>query len=404
MLGAALVALCSGVGQFGVVAALGDVAKGFGHLSHGTSFADEAGLSGTTLGLGLAVIRLASLGGLPLAGLADRWGRRASVLATAALGLALTAVAAVSPSYWAFVAIFACGRPLLSATNAVAQVCAAEQTGSADRAKAVALVAAGYGVGAGAIAVAHSLLEHTLGFRWFFALALVPLVALSPISRLVGESDRFEIAAAGSEHPLPVLGVVAGPYRRRLALVAFLTFALSVITGPANSFVFLYAENVLHQAGAATAAMVTGAGVTGLCGLVVGRWIADHLGRRAGSALGMVAVAGFGVLTYSGSTPALVVGYLLAVLAGGALAPSVGAIVNELFPTEVRASVAGWCVAAGVLGAVVGLVAFGSLADVGHHIELASIAVFLPAALAGTGFFLLPETRGREPEEVAPAV
>src|SRR5450756_1914847 len=79
------------------------------------------------------------------------------LLITVGAGLALTALAAASPSYWWFVAIFACGRPLLSATNGLAQVDVAEQTASADRAKAVALVAAGYGAGAGAIAIVHSL-------------------------------------------------------------------------------------------------------------------------------------------------------------------------------------------------------------------------------------------------------
>ena len=54
-----------GSAQFGVVAALGDVAKGFGQVTHGATFADQAGLSGTDLGIGLAVIRLAALGGLP---------------------------------------------------------------------------------------------------------------------------------------------------------------------------------------------------------------------------------------------------------------------------------------------------------------------------------------------------
>jgi len=39
-----------------------------------------------------------------------------------------------------------------------------------------------------------------------------------------------------------------------------LTFAVSVITGPANSFVFLYAQNVLHQRGIVTAGMIVGAG------------------------------------------------------------------------------------------------------------------------------------------------
>ena len=105
------------------------------------------------------------------------------LLVTVGAGLALTALAAASPGYWWFVAIFACGRPLLSATNALAQVTAAEQTASRDRARAVALIAAGYGAGAGAIAIVHSLAASTLGFRGVFVLALVPL-ALLPLARL----------------------------------------------------------------------------------------------------------------------------------------------------------------------------------------------------------------------------
>ena len=170
--GVAVAAFASGFGQFGVVAALGDVALGFGQVNQGATFADQAGLSGTDLGVGLAIMRLASLGALPVTGLADRFGRRMLLLVTVGAGLALTALAAASPGYWWFVAIFACGRPLLSATNALAQVTAAEQTASRDRARAVALIAAGYGAGAGVIAVVHSLAASTLGFRGVFVLAL----------------------------------------------------------------------------------------------------------------------------------------------------------------------------------------------------------------------------------------
>ncbi|HEX4217264.1 MAG TPA: hypothetical protein VHZ02_02745, partial [Acidimicrobiales bacterium] len=120
----ALVSFASGFGQFGIVAALGDVAKGFGQVTHGATLADQAGLSGTVLGVGLAVIRLASLGSLPVTGLADRFGRRIMLLVTVGAGLALTAVVAASPSYWWFVALFACGRPLLSASTGLAQVSA----------------------------------------------------------------------------------------------------------------------------------------------------------------------------------------------------------------------------------------------------------------------------------------
>jgi MFS family permease len=404
VLGAAVAAFASGFGQFGVVAALGDVAKGFGQMNTGATLVAQAGLSGTDLGIGLAIMRLASLGALPVIGLADRLGRRRMLLATVGVGLALTALAAASPTYWWFVAIFACGRPVLAATNGLAQVTAAEQTASADRAKAVALIAAGYGAGAGVIAIVHSLAASVLGFRGVFVLALVPLALLPLLWRWIEEPDRFTVAAAGPEHPVPVLDAVARPFRQRLAVIVVLGFAVSVITGPANSFVFLFAQNVLRQPGIVTAGMVAGAGVAGLAGLLVGRWLADRAGRRLTGALAMAAVAVLAIWTYTGSALALVAGYILGVFAASVFAPAAGSLVNELFPTSVRASAAGWSLAAGVLGAVAGLVVFGAVAGAGQRFAVAGLVTFLPAALVMVLFWLLPETRGREPEELWPAM
>ena len=378
------------------------MARSFGHVADGTTLAEQAGLSGTALGLGLAVLRLASLGGLPLAGWADRVGRRRVLLGTCGLGLMFTVAAAASPGYWWLVAILACGRPLLSATNAVAAVAAAELTGATDRARAVALIAAGYGVGAGLAAIINNLADGALGFRGTFALAVVPLALLAVLRRWVVEPDRFTRAAAAAEHPAPVLGPVDAPFRGRLVIVAALSFAVAVITGPANSFLYVYAENVLALSGAAIAGMVATAGVSGLAGLLLGSRLADRVGRRVTSALAMVAIALLGVLTYSGSRPAVVTGYVLGVLAASTLAPAAGALANELFPTSVRASVAGWLVAASVLGAVAGLLAFGAIADAGNRFALAAAATFLPAVGAIALFTLLPETRGREPEDLWP--
>jgi MFS family permease len=402
VVGVAVAAFASGFGQFGVVAALGDVARGFGQVSHGTSIADQAGLSGTDLGIGLAIMRLASLGALPITGLADDFGRRRMLLITVGAGLAVTVLAAASPSYWWFVAIFACGRPLLSASNGLAQVIAAEQTASAERAKAVALIAAGYGTGAGVIAIVHSLASHAIGFRGVFILALIPLALLPLVARWVQEPERFTVSAAGSGHPIPVLDAVARPFRRRLLIVAILAFAISVITGPANSFGFLFAQNILHLRGIVTAGMVVGSGIAGLAGLLTGRWLADRVGRRLTGALAMVAVALLATLTYSGSAPALVFGYISAVFAASVFAPAAGALVNELFPTSVRASVVGWSTASGVLGAVAGLVIFGAVANAEHEFGVAGVVTFLPAALVMGLFWLLPETRGREPEDLWP--
>lgn len=398
----ALMALASGFGQFGAVSALGDVAKTFGRVVHGTTVADQAGLSGTELGVGLAVLRLASLGGLPLAGLADRYGRRAMLLFTCAVGLAFTVAAAGSPGYWWFVVIFALGRPLLSATNALSQVGAAEETASVDRAKAIALIAAGYGVGGGLTAVIHGLVG-SIGFRGVFALAILPLAGVAYVRRWLVEPGRFAVATArAGEHPLPVLGPVGHAFRRRLLVVCALAFAVSVITGPANSFVFVYAQNVEKFSGAAIATMVVIAGVFGLVGLFIGRFLSDHFGRRPTCAIAMVAMAVTGAFAYSGSRAALFVGYELGILAASTFAPGAGALVNELFPTSVRASVAGWNVAAGVAGAVIGLIVFGSVADVGNRFGIGATVTFFPALLAIGLFLLLPETNRMEPEDLWP--
>ena len=178
-----------------------------------------------------------------------------------------------------------------------------------------------------------------------------------------------------------------------------LTFAVSVITGPGNSFVFLYAQNVLHQSGIVTAAMIVSGGATGLLGLLAGRWLADHFGRRPTGALALVSIALVASLAYSGSAAALIVGYVCGVFAGGVLAPALGSLLNELFPTSVRASAAGWWLAAGVLGAVVGLVVFGAVATVNNRFGIAAVVTFLPMSLATGLFWLVPETRGHEPED-----
>ena len=390
VLGVVLAAFASGFGQFGEVAALGGVARTFGHGARTGTLAAQVGLSATILGLGLAVIRLASLGGLPLTALADRFGRRTMLLATVTVGLVATVVAAVSPGYWWFVAIFALGRPFLSSTNALSQVTAAEQTSSADRAKAVALVAAGYGVGAGLTAVIHSLGSSALGFRGIFALAVVPLCLVPLMARWTTEPDRFTRAAA-TDHPVPVLGAVGPASRRRLVVMVALAFAISFVTGPANTFVFLFAQNVVHLAGPVVAAMVVGAGVTGLAGLLAGRWLSDHLGQRPTGAAGLLGIVGFGALVYAGPPGALVVGYLLAVFAGSVFAPAIGSLLNELFPTSVRASAAGWFLVAGVIGAVCGLIAFGAVAQVDDRFSLATVVTFLPAAAAAALFAAVPE-------------
>ena len=110
---------------------------------------------------------------------------------------------------------------------------------------------------------------------------------------------------------------------------------------------------------------------------------ADRFGRRPAGASAQVVTAIAGALTYSGSVMGAVTGYLLAVFAGSAYAPAVAAMAAELFPTRVKGAVAGWATAAGVLGAVAGLVAFGLLADTFGGFGGAAVTVTVPVADGG---------------------
>jgi MFS family permease len=407
ILAVAAATVASGFAQFGATTALGDVARAFGEAGEGSSLVARVGLSGTTLGIGLAIVRLASLASLPLAALADGYGRRRMLLGCVSGGLAVTALAALSPGYWWFVALFAFGRPLLSATNAIAVVVAAEETETRDRAKAIALMTAGYGVGAGLTALVRGVAGEGLGFRGLFALALVPLAAMPLLARRLEEPDRYQRLRAARDPELaaarpPVLGHIPAGIRPRLWLLAVLAFAIAFVTGPMNTFLFVYAENALGMSRASTAAMVLTAGPVGLVGLVLGRWAADRLGRRVTAAGTQAMVALAGMLTYSGSRAAVATGYLLAVLVASAYAPSFGALGSELFPTRVRATVAGWLVAAGVLGAVAGLLTFGLLTDALDSFAAAAVLICGPVVLTSVLYVRLPETRGLELEQSAP--
>ena len=392
-------ALAAGFGQFGLVAALGRVAHAFGVLHNGATFADQAGISATTIGIGLGISRLASLFGLPIAASADRFGRRPTLIWAAISGLALTVLASTSPSFWWFVAIFALGRPSLSAVISLSIVVASETTSSTSRASAVSLVAGSYASGAGLAASINAQFGSIIGFRGLFALCVIPLLCLPIVARWITEPERFKLIQH-SNHTSTIFGVIAFPYRTRLFIIVLLAFGVSIITGPANSFVFLYAENVRHLSGNAVTFMVVTAGVVGLGGLLLGRWLADHVGRRPVTGLAIAAVAVAGIVTYSGSPKLLIIGYLSGVGAGGIFTPAAGALVNELFPTAVRASTAGWQIAAGVLGATLGLVCFGLLAQESASFGVAADFTFGPAILFAFLLFGLPETMGVEPEEL----
>jgi MFS family permease len=373
-----IIALVAGFAQFGAVASLDDVARHFGHHAASQTLQNVVGLSGSELGIGLAILRFASLGALPLASLADRWGRTSVLRRTLLVGLVITACASLSPSYWIFVLCFALARPLLSTTTTVVQVVTVELSSTKGRIDRLVIVSAGAGIGAGLAAILHGLIRGPDSFRWLFALALVPVFFIRPMLRAVPE-PTFHSADA----PLARIGAVPRGVRGRVAIVGAVVFVIGVISGPASGFTFVYGEGVLKIRPDVVSLVVALSAFTGLVGLLASRYSARVFGRRWTVVLGTLATALTSAIAYGGGKTAFIVGYMSGVAAGGLLAPAIAAMGTELFSHSFRATAAGWIVVAGVLGAVTGLLVFGLIGDSIHvtgagSFRLPALFTFLP--------------------------
>ncbi len=395
ILSVTVLSVASGIAQFGVTTIIGDVAVEFGEVV-GDEALEQLGLPATTIGIALALIRLASLGSLPTAALADRFGRRRTLLTAMAVGLALTSLSALAWSFWVFVVAVALARPLLSGVNALAGVISAEETDSGSRAWALALIAAAYGLGSGIVAVGRGLLPGEPSFRPVMAFSLLPLLLLPVLAKRIREPR----IAAHAERAVGLPGRVPRELVGRVALLAGLVGAIALATGPGFTYLFVYGEGVLGASPLLLSALVVAAGPVGLAGILIGRFCADRFGRVVTGGVAMAVTGGAVAYAYAGTIRDLAIGYLLTIAGSSAFAPATGALIAELVPTKVRATVAGWETVAGVLGAVIGLALFGVLADLTGGFVAASRWIGLSVAVIAIGFRLLPETRGRELDEV----
>ena len=144
---------------------------------------------------------------------------------TLLVGLLITACAALSPSYWFFVACFALARPLLSSTATLVQVVTVELSSTKARIDRLVIVSAGAGIGAGLAAIFAGVLRGPDSFRYLFALAIVPVFFLRPLLRSVPE-PTFHSARG----PLARLGAVPRGLRVRVTVVGVIIFLVGVIS------------------------------------------------------------------------------------------------------------------------------------------------------------------------------
>lgn len=334
-----------------------------------------------------SLLTLGALGALPLATLADRFGRR-RLVAVSVAGFSIANLAsAFAPSLlglatFRFVAV--CFETLAATVTTALIV---EEAPRTHRGEAVSVLAILSGGGLLIAIIAYPLLAPH--WRWLFLASGLGLGAAPLVWRFLPEGRAWEqVQVTGSSIRL----LMAPPWWRRVAILAATTALVSLVLRPAGLLYTYFASATLHFTPAAISILIFASGAVALAAYVAGGYLTDRFGRHVpGVALtaGYALFAGFEfVLGKAG----FVAGNVLWSALASAATPVLGAWSGELYPTRARATAESAAAVAGAVGGLVGLQAVGLLSQsTGLGPAMAIAAVF---GVAGAGLLaLLPETK-----------
>jgi len=357
--------------------------------------ADDFGASDRAQGIVLACTRAGVLLALAAGALADRYGRRTLIRATAHAVCVLTATGALAPSLAVLGGSQTIARGLSTGLALLIAILAAEVVPRNSRAWTVSILALTGALGSGMAVWLLPLAD--LGDAAWRLLYLVPLVGIPFTSRVIRslpESDRFVSAL---ERP------PARAHPGRFWLLAASAFLGLVFAAPASQFLNDFLKDDLGYSAARISAFTLLTNTPAFIGIVVGGRLADRRGRRI---VGAVAMAGGVVLTvgmYLSDGWSLWALSIAGGIVGAAAVPALGVYGPELFATTARGRANGLISTLGVIGSAVGLLIVGSLSDRGGGVGEAMPYVAVgPLLLAVLILVAYPETAHQELEDLNP--
>ena len=334
-----------------------------------------------------SVLALGALGALPLATLADRFGRR-RLIAIGVAGFSLANFAsAFAPSLTALALLRLVAVCFEVLVGGVATALIVEEAPAARRGQSVGVLAVLAGIGTGITVVLYPVVAPH--WRWLFAAGGVGLLASPAIWVRLPEGRTWQrVRLSGSALRL----LLESPWRRRVAVIAATTALLAVLLEPAGLLFTVYASQVLRMSPVAISTLIVLSGVAGGAAYLGGGFLTDRYGRRAPAIVLTAATAASTSLSFATATVGFFVGNVLWSAFASAATPVFGAWTAELFPTRARATAEAVGSVAAAVGSVAGLQAVGLIsqsAGLGRAIELSGVAAFAGAFL----LFLLPETK-----------
>jgi MFS family permease len=337
-----------------------------------------------------SVLALGALGALPLATLADRYGRR-RLIAVGVAGFSIANfLSGLAPSLEALALLRLVAVCFEALVGGVATALIVEEAPPGRRGQAVSVLAVLGGLGTGITVVAYPLLAPH--WRWLFLVGGIGVLAAPAIWLRLPEG-RAWLGAVGLRVSGSALRLLFQPaWRRRVLVIASMSALLAVLLEPAGLLFTVYASDVLRLSPVAISALIFVSGVVGGVSYLAGGYLSDRFGRRGPAVVLTIATAVAASLSFATATVGFYAGNVLWSAFASAASPVFGAWTAELFPTRARATAEATATLAAAVGSVVGLQAVGLVAPsvgLGHAIELGGVAALAGAFL----LLLLPETK-----------
>jgi predicted MFS family arabinose efflux permease len=334
-----------------------------------------------------SVLAVGAIGALPLATLADRFGRRRLI----AIGVAGFSAANFASSFaptlagLALLRLFAVCFEILVAGVATALI--VEEAPAGRRGQAVSVLALLSGIGTGITVIAYPLIAPH--WRWLFFAGGIGVPLALPIWFLLPEGRTWRaVRVTGSALRL----LMQPPWRRRLLILAAMTALLAILLEPAGLLFTVYASSSLHMSPVAISSLIVVSGVAGTLSYLAGGYLTDRYGRRGPAIALTVATAAATSLSFATGAFGFFAGNVLWSAFASAGTPVFGSWSGELYPTRARATAEAATSVAAAVGSIAGLQAVGLLSawtGLGGAIELGGVAAVGGALL----LFMLPETK-----------
>jgi MFS family permease len=361
-----------------------------------TFAADGWGQSTGAQSRALAFLRADILGAIVVMRLADRFGRRKTILAVAAVGPLLSALSGLSTSLTMLTALQLPARATSTALASLIAVYVAETVPVGWRARVSAVLVGSAAIGSGcSVATAAFADTSPNAWRWIFVPPLLGVLALPAARKILMETTSFTAVAQADTSLTNNARSTARremlrAHRTRILLIGLFTALVAIETTPTRQ---LQNQFLRHERGFSALSVTLFSIATnapGLLGLLIGGPLGDRKGRRYVMRVGLFGFAVFDALLFltDGKTQWLVSIFGAAI--GGMLLPAMAIYPAELFPTAIRATADGWAVFTGRVGGVVGLLLVGWFSTEGHTgVILATTTIGLWLAMALLKF--LPE-------------